>query len=113
MKKQMQKEVVETTKGFFIAFANEVQELKKKNLMNSGRNGIFYKKEDLLSTINSKMIPESKKQEMNIVEIEVPHCAIVSPNCIRFGIKCGKDIPIIKIQSFTKAMKEVEKMAVA
>jgi|GEM_PF-1736505 len=111
--KQNQLPVGNTTKGFFVAFADETKELKKLNLVNTGRSGVFYKKEDLLTTLESRDVLLAKRREINIVEIDVPTCAIISPNCVKFGIKGGKDIRIIKFQSFVNAQKEIEKMAVA
>lgn len=93
-----------TIKGFFVVFADETQELNRTKVVNEGRSGVFYKKEDLVTTIDSKMLLESKKQEMSIVEIDVPNCAIISPNHNKFGIKGGQNIPITKIQKFSKAM---------
>lgn len=96
--------------GFFVAFADEAKKLKKSNLVNAGRSGVFYKKEDLVTTLGSNTAL-NKDKNMDIFEIEVPPCAIISPNCIKFGIKGGKNIPIINVQSFKKALKEM--MAVA
>lgn len=92
-----------TIKGFFVVFADETQELNKTKVVNEGRSGVFYKKEDLITTIDSKLL-ESKKKEISIVEIDVPNCAIISPNHNKFGIKGGQNIPIAKIQKFSRAM---------
>lgn len=128
MKKQNQQPVEEPTKGFFVAFADEAQELKKLNLVNTGRSGVFYKKEELITTLESRLtekVLHHEKTPVSIVEILVPPHAIISPNHVKFGeptispnnvkfgIKGGKEIPIIKIQTFTKAQKEIMKMAVA
>ncbi len=99
-----QKTSIETVKGYFIAMGDERNLLKEKMSINEGRGGIFYKKEELIATITSK--ETLKKIPMDVVEITVPPCCITSPNCTKFGIKSGKNITIVKIQSFKKAMKE-------
>jgi len=50
---------------------------------------------------------------MDIVEIEVNTCNITSPNCIKFGIKSGKNIPVITIQNFQEALIECKLSAIA
>jgi len=105
------KPVEKMTIGFFVAFPEESQELKKLNLVNTGRSGIFYKKEDLVTTLESNTV--LKDRCLDIIKIEVPPCAIISPNCVKFGIKGGKNIPIKKIQSLAEAIQEIDEVAVA
>lgn len=96
----------ETVKGYFVVLGDERNSLKNKSSIDAGRAGIFYKKEDLVSTIQSK--ESLKKVPMDVVEIAVPPCCITNPNCVKFGIRNGgKEISIIKIQSFKQAVKEV------
>lgn len=101
----------DTKIGYFVAFADESKELEKSMLVRTGRLGIYYKKEDLVSTLQSN--EALKDKTMDIVEIRVDLCAIINPNGKKFGVKSGKDIPIISIQSFTLATKEDKKMAIA
>lgn len=109
MNRKNQQPVVNTTRGFFVTFCDESSELKKSNLVNTGRNGVFYKKEDLIDTLKAN--DALKDKQMDIIEIEVPNCVIINPNHIKFGFK-GGNIPIRKIQSFATAKKEMERMAI-
>lgn len=96
--------------GYFVAVGDERTTLKKEKMVNVGRTGIFYEKEKLISTLESnKML---KKTKMDIVEIKVDPCCIISPNCIKFGIKGGKQIPITKVQPLTLALRELKLMTV-
>lgn len=88
--------------GFFVAMGDEVQTLKNELVVNTARSGVYYKREDLVSTLGSN--PALKNKDMDIVEISVPNHAIVNPNCTKYGIKHGMAIPIKNIQSFKECM---------
>lgn len=93
-----------TILGFFVALGDESQTLKKELVVNTARSGVYYKREDLVSTLGSN--PALKDKDMDIVEISVPKHAIVNPNCTKYGIKHGIAIPIRNIQSFKECMLE-------
>ena len=89
--------------GFFIAMSNET--FKKGNLIETGRFGVYYKPEDLVSIINGN--PVLKKDTIHIVEVQVPEDAIFNKNCVRFGIKSKKRVKILNIHPFEKLLHEV------
>lgn len=96
--------------GFFVVFTDESTILKKERLVNSGRSGIFYNKEDLVTTINSKAIPKDK---MDVVEIAVTPDIMIHPKLSnpdepkRFGIVGGKNVKVRKIRPFAEVMEEI------
>lgn len=101
-----------TVKGYFVVLGDERKSLKNKSSLDAGRAGIFYKKEDLVSTIKSKAA--LKKVPMDVIEIAVPPCCITHENKEKFGVKKGgEDISIMKIQSFKEAAKEIMMAEVA
>ena len=77
--------------------------------VNTGRAGVFYKKEELLSTIKANTALQDR--EMLLVEVTVSQKNMINPNGKKFGIKCGEGIPIRKIESFADAAKEFERQA--
>lgn len=87
--------------GYFVAMGEEAVTFKKDMVVNTGRSGVHYRKEDLISTLGSKTA--LKGRDMEIVEISVPKTAVINPNGIKFGIKYGQGIPIQTIQSFKVA----------
>ncbi len=107
----MDKKTSVTIKGYFVVLGDERKSLNEKFKkkapldLDIGRAGIFYKKEDLVSTIQSKAV--LKNIPMDVVEIAVPLCCIIDPNGKKFDIKSGTDITIINIQSFQQVMKEI------
>jgi len=98
--------IIEPVKGYFVTLGMERTMFKNKSSLDAGRGGIFYKKEDLIATIQSKAA--LKKVPMDIVEIEIaaPHCCITNPNCQKFGVK-GGEIKITRIQCFKEAAEEI------
>lgn len=102
MNKQISKDVI----GHFVIMGEEeIDQIKKAKVLNAGRSGIYYEKSTLINTLKNN--PALKGKEMHIVEILVPNHAISSTNQNKFGIRNGKNIPIIKIQPFIHE-KELE-----
>jgi len=89
--------------GYFVAMGDE--QFKKGESVTTGRGGVFFKKEDLVSTLDENRVLQ--KNQLKIIEVKVPEDAISNKNCSKFGIKSGKNIPVIRIQSFEKAKNEV------
>jgi hypothetical protein len=95
--------------GFFVTLPDETNTFRDKNMVNNGRTGVFYKKEELVSTLNAhKTLVD---MDMHIVQVAVPNHAIIHPNCKKFGIKKGESVPIIKIQHFKEALDEMQLQA--
>lgn len=92
--------------GFFVALGEESQTFKQELVVNTARSGVYYKREDLVSTLGSN--PVLKDKDMDIVDISVPKHAIVNPNCTKYGIKHGMKIPILRIQHFKDAVIEMQ-----
>ena len=93
--------------GYFVILDEmEKTQLAQDMKLGAGRGGVFYEKKELISTLqkNSAL----NHQKMHVVEVSVPKHCVISPNCIKFGIKHGHEIPINKIESFTDAMREFQ-----
>lgn len=96
---------MEPIQGFFVILDEEERKLMAQQMrLHEARGGIFYKREELLSTLQTNEVLKSK--EMHIISITVPQNAITNPNCKKFGIKRGEEIVITKIESFKDAVKE-------
>lgn len=94
------------TQGFFIAFKDEAAALQVKKVMNIGQGGIFKKKDELVTTIESNDVINNKN--MMVVEILAFENMITRHTKSKFGVKMGYNIPITKIQSFEEAQKELK-----
>ena len=97
------------TLGYFVVLGEEEKtSLKQLMAVDNGRSGVFYKKEELVTTLKSNSALKGRK--MDIVEILVPPGGIINPNCKKFMILGGKNIPIIEINpfSFKKVIKKEE-----
>lgn len=102
-----QKNEQDCINGYFIAFADEVKELRENNEMKTGRLGVFYRRNELLEELEKHPI---NKKEAAIVEVSVPKEAIFGKKKGKFGFRNGKDIRIVCLEEFKIQVKE---MAVA
>ena len=103
-------ENVSSIKGFFVIMDEDERRLLINSMkVDTGRSGIFYQKNELVTTLETR-IQNLKEKVLHIVEISVPHCCIINPNCQKFGIKKG-DVKIIQIQPFEEAQQEIRMQA--
>lgn len=95
--------------GYFVAFADEVKELRENKKMENGRLGVFYEKNELIQELEKHPI---NKKEASIVEVSVPKEAIFGKKKGKFGFRNGQNIRIVCLEEFKIQIKEKE-MAVA
>lgn len=102
----------ESVRGFFAVLNEEdLKRMKNEKLVNTGRCGVYYKKEELISTLSSRPLPKDQLEKlwssMHIVEVQTERKHRTNENGEKYMIK-GKGIPIINIESFENAKKDLQ-----
>jgi len=83
-----------TIHGYFIA---QDETFKKNTLLENGRSGVHYSKDELLSIINNRPI---KKDNIKVITVEVPETSITKKDNIRFMFKKHENVKVIEVEIF-------------
>jgi hypothetical protein len=105
----------ESIRGFFVVLSpDDAKQMEKEKVVNAGRSGVYYRKEELISTLASRPLPKDELEKlwanMHIVEVQTEKKHRINENGSKFCIK-GNGIPIKRIESFADAAKEFERQA--
>jgi hypothetical protein len=106
----------ENVHGFFVILnPDDVRQMDKERVVNVGRSGVYYKKEELISTLIARPLPKNELEElwakMHIIEVQTQKKHRINENGSKFCIKGNGAIPIKKIERFLDAKKDLQMQA--